>query len=213
MIAALRREAQGSRASTRIRASGLLPGVLYGGPDNIRVPISTPKAAVTSALHARGASFLNSILTLRLDGDGVTYSVIPRHMQHNPVRPSDPISLNFLVYDPAQGVKVSIPLSIADEDKCLALKRGGTLNVLTWRVLVRFKGGEGDVIPDSIPVSLAGIKVGELVTWGNIKLPDYMKRVLTPLGGPNVPLLNILGSKAKGAKGAKGGKEASEEAG
>jgi len=190
-ITAVRRTAEGTRASVKLRQAGLLPGVLYG--EGLRVPISTPKSAVASASHHRGYAFLNSLVSLKLENE--TFTVIPRHLQHNPLAPADPLSVNFLVYDAAKGAKVSVPLEILDEDKCTALKRGAIVNVLAWRVLVRVKG---EHIPDSIPVSLAGLKVGDVVAWSNLKLPERLKACMTPVKGPGVLLLNILGSKSKG---------------
>jgi len=194
-ITAVRRTAEGTRASVKLRQAGLLPGVLYGGPEGLRIPISTPKSAVASASHHRGYAFLNSLISLKLDDK--TFTVIPRHLQHNPLAPADPLSVNFLVYDADKGAKVSVPLEILDEDKCTALKRGGIVNVLAWRVLVQV---QGEHIPDSIPVSLAGLKVGDVVAWSNLKLPERLKACMTPVKGPGVLLLNILGSKSKGGK-------------
>src|ERR1700674_1492302 len=69
----------GSRAARRLRRTGLVPGVLYGG-DGPPVSFAVDARVLRTALAARGA-----VLELSIDGDRPTPAVL-RDAQRHPVR-------------------------------------------------------------------------------------------------------------------------------
>ena len=72
------RDLEGSRANRRLRRSGLVPGILYGG-DGEPVPFSVGERELRRALNSSGA-----VIELSLDGQKST--AVLKEYQRHPVR-------------------------------------------------------------------------------------------------------------------------------
>ena len=80
-ITAIERELKGTGASRRLRHSGKVPGVLYGGKNELK---SIELNAKDLFMQFKHEAFHASILTLNLDGK--KESVLLRDYQLHPVR-------------------------------------------------------------------------------------------------------------------------------
>ncbi len=99
----------GSRNSRRLRASGSIPGVVYGhgqSPLAISVDAKAFRAAVS------GEQGLNSLIDL--DADGKKFIVMAREIQRHPVR-GTVSHVDFQIVDPNEPVIAEVPLHVVGD--------------------------------------------------------------------------------------------------
>src|SRR5437588_3717891 len=82
------REVAGSRATRRLRRSGQIPGIVYGGGDD-PIPFAVESRELRTVLAHTGA-----VIELRI-GDGEATSVVLKDLIRHPVS-GDTVHLDFL---------------------------------------------------------------------------------------------------------------------
>lgn len=151
----------GSRSSSRMRADGLVPGVVYGlGRDSVAVSVPWPD--LRRALTTEAG--LNALITLEVDGQSDL--AIIKDLQRHPIR-RNVLHVDFLRVDPNATVAVEVPLVLIGEAKKVEGRRGivdQPLKTLT----VKAKPTE---IPSQIEIDVTDLDIGDSITVGEISLP------------------------------------------
>lgn len=183
----------GSRASRRLRRAGLLPGVVYGGGPaalNPRHYVMVETKEVERMIRTFGESLENTVMCMMLDGEEVL--VIPRQLAKHPVS-EEPQVMNWLRLkgngisksNPNGLIRMDIPVDYTDLELSPAIKRGGYVNRVRWKVPCivqpdkllggRAENGTGGnlvhEIPTRLEVSLQGFEVNERVRISNLVFP------------------------------------------
>ena len=169
------RNADGSRASRRLRKQGLLPGVLYGeGEDGEgeRVLVSFPTRAFERMHRKLWTSIENQVFHVQVDGQSPVKAYM-RDVQLDPVT-DVPLAVNFLRYKP--GRTVSIPITYLNEESSPGLKRGGFINHIYHALECTVST---DDVPTTLQVDVNGLHVGDKVYLEAIAFPEGVE--------PNVP--------------------------
>ena len=211
----------GSRGSRRLRAAGLLPGVLYGGNADVpSVPVTVQTSVVERLVRQHGQQLENTIVRLTLDAaaaegqdgaaaDAEEVLVVPRQLQKHPVS-EDLLRLNWMRIKPDDSVvrpekrrfKVEIPLEYVEQEFSPAIKRGGYVNRTRWKLpcvidvdTILADGGTGLAhdIPAKFEVSVRGLEVRDRVRVSNIEFPPGVRP--DPHKAP--PLLIVANLKGK----------------
>lgn len=149
--------ATGSRASRRMRAEGLLPGVVYGmgkDPQAVSVQFSDLRAALTTSAG------MNAVLTL--DIEGATETVLVRDVQRDPIKRLV-THADFLRVDPNEKVRLHVPIEMVGEPKAV-LEAGGLIEQMMFEL-------EVEVAPNAIPESIEA-DVSDLTLDGRIQVGD-----------------------------------------
>lgn len=170
IIAAERRDLGGKGTAKRIRKTGRVPGVIYGGKD-APLTISVDSRNFNKTIRTKG--FFTRLYDVDLEG--VKHRVLPRDVQFHPVTDM-PIHFDLLRVSADTRVVVSVPCEFINADKCAGLKRGGVLNVVRYAVELTCKAAD---IPTSIVVDLAGFDVAQSIHISSVKLPDGVKPTIT----------------------------------
>jgi len=160
------RKDKGSRKSQFLRASGKLPGVLYGlekGTLSIALPTIETVSVLRSGSH---------ILEITLDGktekaliQDVQYDYLQTTVEH----------IDLLRIDPNQRVKVKVALDFRGVAK--GTKEGGVLETQTSEIEVEVLAL---AIPDSIRVSIEHLELHQILHASDIQLPEGAKLVDNP---------------------------------
>jgi large subunit ribosomal protein L25 len=169
-INARKREAQGTGASRRLRRTGNVPGIIYGGS----------KDAVTIELnhkelyqHLTNEAFHASILTLKLDGAAEdvllrAFNMHPwkGHVQH----------IDFQRVSKDKKIHMKVPLHFVNADVSPGVKEQGgianhVLNDLDVTCLP-------DDLPGFIEVDMGHLTIGHSVHVKDLKLPKGVEAVL-----------------------------------
>ncbi|HZH42637.1 MAG TPA: 50S ribosomal protein L25/general stress protein Ctc [Lysobacter sp.] len=163
VIQAVSRKDEGKGASRRLRRSGFIPAVIYGGQS---APQSIQLEHEKTWIASQNEWFYSSILTLELDGK--RESVLLRDMQRHPYKQLI-MHLDFQRVDANQALRVRVPLHFLNQEKSPAGKTAGVV------VLHELNEIEISCLPKDLPefieVDLAALKVGDIVHLSDLKLP------------------------------------------
>lgn len=152
----------GKGAARRVRRDNKIPAVVYGhgmDPMHITLPGHETMLALRQA---------NVLLTLKLS-DGTEQLALPKQVQRNPIRPIIE-HVDLLAVKRGERVSVSIPVTIVgelaqEEDPDLV----GVVNTEKNELAIT---AEATSIPEGIEISVEGMKIGDQIVAGDIKLPD-----------------------------------------
>ena len=211
-LKATKRETVTTGQLNKLRESGFIPAILYGGKDpNAR--ISVEKKLVKNILNSD--SFLSTVL--ELDVDGKKLKVIPRDVAYNVIS-DEPIHIDFMRVVSGTKIVLEIPVKFINNDDCPGLKVGGVLNIVRRKVELKCPA---DNIPEEIIVDLKGLEIGTSIKISFIRLPENVTPtivgrdfVIATVAAPTVlkePEKPAEGETAEGVEGAEGAAVAGAE--
>src|SRR5271154_7457529 len=117
------RPAAGSRAARRLRRSGRVPGVLYGG-DGEPLGFDADERELRHALAGAGA-----VLDLSVDGGKAT-PVVLKDAQRNPVR-GETTHVDLIRVRLDEKIRSVVPIELSGVDDAPGVKQGGVLEQIT----------------------------------------------------------------------------------
>jgi large subunit ribosomal protein L25 len=176
------RDAAGSRAVRRLRRSGRVPGVLYGGGAE-SVGFDADARELRLALAGSGA-----VLDLSVDGDKPT-PVVLKEAQRHPVR-GETIHVDLLRVKLDQAIHAVVPLELVGVDDTPGVKEGGVLEQITRELNVE---ALPTAIPESIVHDVGEMQIGETIVLAALAAPegvtlldDLQETVLATLSPPRL---------------------------
>jgi large subunit ribosomal protein L25 len=155
------REAEGSRAARRLRRSGRVPGVIYGGGGE-PVGFDVDERELRHALAASGA-----VLELSLDGSKAT-PVVLKEAQRDPVR-GETVHVDLLRVRLDQAIHAVVPLELDGVDEAPGVKEGGILEQIVRELNVE---ALPTAIPESIVYPVGEMQIGETIHLEQLVMPD-----------------------------------------
>lgn len=141
---------RGSPNSRRLRAQGLVPGVLYGNGHSQAISVSERdlRAAVT------GPSGLHAILDVVVEGQGTAHPSVLTDIQRDPIRGTvSHIDLREVRLD--QVIQAAVSIQLVGESE--GVKVGGVLSLVTRELHVEALPME---IPEHIDADISGLAIG-----------------------------------------------------
>src|SRR3954447_6895814 len=160
----------GSRPSSRLRAAGRIPGVIYGhGTDPVAV--SVEGRALRTALT--GDSGLNALLALEVDG--TTHLAMAREIQRHPVR-GTVIHVDFQVVRRDEVISADVPVSLIG-DAVNVRNNDGVIAQEVHSLSVNATPGR---IPSVIEIDISGLSIGDAIRVGDLPLPEGVTTDLDP---------------------------------
>jgi large subunit ribosomal protein L25 len=155
------RAGEGSRAARRLRRTGRVPGVLYGG-DGEPVGFDADARELRLALASSGA-----VLDLSVDGAATT-PVVLKEAQRDPVR-GQTVHVDLLRVRLDQAIHAVVPLELTGVDDSPGAKEGGVLEQITRELNVE---ALPTAIPESIVHDVSEMQIGETVVLSAIAVPE-----------------------------------------
>jgi large subunit ribosomal protein L25 len=155
------REPGGSRAARRLRRTGKVPGVVYGGGED---PISfeVPSRDLRHALAHAGA-----VLELTIDGATPTPVVLKELVRH-PVT-GRMVHIDLLRVRLDQAIHATVVVALVGADDAPGVKEGGILEQVTREVTIEALPTD---IPDSIEHDVSELVIGDTVTLEALRAPS-----------------------------------------
>jgi large subunit ribosomal protein L25 len=183
VVAAESRTDTGKNVNRRLRAKGLIPGVLYGAKKK-PVPVAVSPHEIASILRSSSGS--NTLFELDLGGS--KKKVILKEFQMEPVK-GKLIHADFyeVALDRTLEVKVHIEL------------RGTPVGVKTQGGIVDFVTRDLEIeclpmdIPDKIDVDISHLELGKHLRVSDLKLPEKLKL----LTDPEVVVAHVVAPRAE----------------
>jgi large subunit ribosomal protein L25 len=155
------RVADGSRAARRLRRSGQVPGVVYGGGGE-STGFEVDARELRLALASSGA-----VLDLSVDGKKAT-PVVLKEAQRDHVR-GETIHVDFLRVRLDEAIHAVVPLELTGTDDAPGVKEGGVLEQITREVNVQ---ALPTAIPESIQHAVGEMQIGETITLSAVAVPE-----------------------------------------
>lgn len=190
-IGASKRTLQGKGASRRLRGSGKVPGVIYGGEG----PAQAIELDHNGLYHKlKLEAFHASILSMNLEGQ--KEQVLLRDIQMHPFK-LQVLHIDFQRVDKNKKIHMKVPLHFINADVAPGVKLSGGLvsHVLT----------ELDVsclpkdLPEFITVDLTDLAAGNTLHLSDLKLPQDVE-IPTLIKGENLPVATIVIPRAVAAE-------------
>ncbi|MHB8243660.1 MAG: 50S ribosomal protein L25 [Solirubrobacteraceae bacterium] len=176
------RAAEGSRAARRLRRSGRVPGVLYGGGSE-PVGFDADARELRLALAGSGA-----VLDLSVDGAKAT-PVVLKESQRDPVR-GETTHVDLLRVRLDEKIHAVVPVELTGIDDAPGTKAGGILEQITREVNVE---ALPTAIPESIVHAIGEMDIGDTILLSAIETPedvtlldDLEETVIATLSAPRL---------------------------
>jgi large subunit ribosomal protein L25 len=155
------RQPEGSRNARRLRRSGLVPGVIYGG-DSEPTHFAVDARILRNTLAHSGA-----ILEVSLDG-ATASPVLVKHVQRHPVR-GEAMHVDFLRVRMDQAIQTTVVLDLVGAEVAPGTVEGGVLTQETRELNVEALPGD---IPDTIQHDVSGLEMNATLTLDAITPPS-----------------------------------------
>jgi large subunit ribosomal protein L25 len=152
------REDLGSRRVRRLRAQGLIPGVLYGKGHSraIVVPERDLRTAMT------GPSGLHAILDVVIEGQKTVHPSILAEYEQDPIRGTiSHIDLREVRLD--QPIHATVIVHLVGDS--VGVKAGGVLSLIVRELQVEALPAD---VPEHIDVDIAALEVGDVLRLADI---------------------------------------------
>src|SRR3984893_18176314 len=176
------RAAAGSRAARRLRRSGRVPGVVYGGGGE-SVGFDADARELRLALASSGA-----VLDLSIDGERAT-PVVLKEAQRDPVR-GGTVHVDLLRVRLDEAIHAVVPLELAGTEDAPGVKEGGVLEQVTRELNVQ---ALPTAIPESIVHEIGEMQIGDSIGLAAVAIPqgltlldDIEETVVAPLSPPRL---------------------------
>lgn len=158
-LEATRRDQFGRNNAGRLRRSGRIPAVLYGGASREGEPVAVDPKALMQILHSD--SGVNTLIALKLEGAGDT-RVLVKEYQLDPVN-HQLLHADFYRVAMDRVLRVTVPVHLTGEPKGVKAE-GGVLEFVNRDVVI-------ECLPADIPEHLT-VDVSELMINDGIRVRD-----------------------------------------
>lgn len=163
------REERGKNAARRLRASGMLPAVLYGDGDGASTALAVPDRVVDYTLHHSGD---NALYDIDLGAGGSTARIVD--VQRDPVS-GRLLHVDFAPVDMQQRIEVTVPLHVVGEAP--GTEEGGVLQQVAYEVQIETLPGD---IPQELTLDVSSLGMNENLTLADLRLPEDITLVSDP---------------------------------
>ena len=161
-LAVQERPERGSRPVRRLRKSGFVPGVVYGGENGECRPFKVDARELRHALHAGSA-----VIDLTLGGDGAV-PVMVKDQQLHPVR-SEVMHLDLIQVNLREKVQAPVTVELVNADEAPGVKGGGVLEQVTRELNVEALPTD---IPDHITIDVSHLEAAATMHLSEVSAPQ-----------------------------------------
>jgi large subunit ribosomal protein L25 len=175
-LAVANREAGGSREARRLRRTGSVPGILYGGGED-PVTFQVDARVLRNTLAHAGA-----VLDLAIGSSAATPVVIKEITRH-PVTGAT-IHIDLLRVRLDQAIHATVVLDLTGAEESPGVKEGGVLEQVTRELTIEALPTD---IPDAIHHDVSALVIGDTVTLDAVTPP----RGVTLLDDPDTVVATL----------------------
>ena len=174
------REPEGSRAARRLRRSGKVPGIVYGGGDD-PLPFQVDARDLRLALAHAGA-----VIELTIDGNSAP--VVLKELSRHPVT-GDTLHIDLLRVRLDEAISTTVVVELTGADDSPGVKEGGVLEQVTREVNIEALPTD---IPDTLSYDVSALVIGDTITLESLSVPsevtllDEPETVLVTLNPPRL---------------------------
>lgn len=170
------REGTGKGAARKLRATGRVPGILYGhGMEPVSVHVDG--LDLLHLFHRAGGGVL-----IDLDVDGASHLVIPREVQRDHIR-GRYVHIDFLAVRRDEKIRLSV--EVREVGEAAGVKNGGVIEHHTRDVEIECFPTD---VPEYLEIDVTGLEIGDMARAADIKVAEGV----TILAGRDTPLISLI---------------------
>ena len=159
-----KRDHLGSSEARRLRRTGVIPGVLYGGGEPVAIYVE--ERELRRALT--GAAGLHSILDVVIDGTGASHASILKEYQVDRVRGGvTHVDLQEVRLD--RPISATVTVELVGGDDAPGVKEGGVLSQPLREVEIEALPLE---VPEHIDLDVSGMLTGDTLRIADLDVPE-----------------------------------------
>jgi large subunit ribosomal protein L25 len=172
------RDIAGSAESRRLRAAGMIPGVLYGAGKKAH-PFTVEERELRRVLT--GDHGLHAILDVVFDDQKTEHHAVLKEYQLDPVRPR---LLHIDLHEVRLDQTITAQVAVEPFGESSGVKEGGVLTLVLREINVEALPME---VPDRFEVDISGLAIGDSLRVSDIRAPEGV----TILDDPEAVVLNV----------------------
>jgi large subunit ribosomal protein L25 len=173
----------GKGASRRLRRTGKVPAVIYGG-DKDPMAVTLSHSALLRQLEHEG--FYSHILSIVLPAG--TEKAVLKDVQRHPSKPVV-MHLDLQRVSASEKIHIHVPVHFVGEEVSPAVKMGNRISHLLIDVEVSCLPGD---LPEYIELDLSQLEEGQSIHLSDLKLPEGVELVALSQGDDqDVPVVSI----------------------
>ena len=185
------RQVQGTSASRRLRRSGKVPGIIYGGE---AAPLMIEMDHNEIYLQLRKEAFHSAIINISVDGK--KEQVLLRDYQTHAYK-LRVHHVDFQRVDATHELHIKVPLHFINEETAPGVKlSGGLVNHVMTELEIQCLAKD---LPEFVEVDLGALKAGESIHVSQVKLPAGVKAITHGDDGVVVGIVGKGGAAEEGA--------------
>jgi large subunit ribosomal protein L25 len=154
------RSSEGSRSARRLRRTGQVPGIIYGGDGGPEL------FAVDGRILRNTLAHSGAILEVAVDG-AAAVPVLVKDVQRHPVK-GHAMHVDFLRVDMKVAIQTHVTLELVGSDQAPGVVEGGVLS--QGAVEINIEALPGD-IPDSLQFDVSGLEMNATATLSQLTPP------------------------------------------
>lgn len=175
-LKAERREGTGKGVARKLRATGRVPGVLYGqGLEP--TALSVDERELYHVFHTSGSNVLVDLVL-----DGKEHFALLREVQRDHIR-GRYVHVDFFAIRRDENVKVDVQVRIVGESP--GVKQGGLLEHHLWAVQVECLPRD---VPEAIEADVSELSIGDSLRVGGLEVPSGV----TILSDPEETVVTVV---------------------
>jgi large subunit ribosomal protein L25 len=164
-----RREPEGSRSARRLRRTGRVPGVLYGGAEE---PLAF---AVDARILRNTLAHAGAVLELAVD-DARPTPVVVKEVARHPVS-GDIVHVDLLRVRMDTKIQATVVVDLLGVDDAPGVREGGVLEQVTREITIEALPGD---IPDAVQHDVSSLESGGTLTLAELTPPPKVTFVDDP---------------------------------
>jgi large subunit ribosomal protein L25 len=162
------RDPSGSRAARRLRRTGKVPGVVYGGGED---PVSF---AVDARLLRQTLAHAGAVIDLSVDGSSTP--VVLKELIRHPVT-GETVHVDLIRVRLDQAIQTTVIVELTGGDDAPGVKEGGVLEQVTREVTIEALPND---IPDSIHHDVSTAEMNDTITLEALSMPAGVRLIDDP---------------------------------
>ena len=170
-VSAASRDSRGKNEARRLRASGSMPAIVYGGESG-PAPVAVSPKDLTKILNSKTGH--NTIFTLAVEG-GASSPVMIVDWQYDPIK-DNLLHADMKRIDLNKMIVVKVPVLTHGDPKGVKLQ-GGLHEIITREVEVECLPND---IPEQFDVNVSEMVIGDSIRAGDIPMTGSMTLVSLP---------------------------------
>jgi large subunit ribosomal protein L25 len=163
------RAAEGSRSARRLRRTGQVPGVIYGGDGGPQL------FAVDGRILRNTLAHSGAVIEVAVDGDKPG-PVLVKDVQRHPVK-GHAVHVDLLRVDMTVAIQTVVTLELTGADRAPGVVEGGVLSQGVIELHIEALPGD---IPDSIVFDVSGLEMNATATLAELSAPAGVKLLDDP---------------------------------